>query len=478
MRWTRTAAVFVLGIVVVAAAAAPAFAQRGPYSAVAQLTTADGAAAGRVDLLGLDGLLGSDSGSGGGSVEFAEPALTGRGLAGLPQGVIVLAQLRGLPPGFHGFHVHETGRCDGPSFTSAGGHFDAVGASHPNHAGDMPVVHVSGDGTATAAFVTDRFTVRRLFDVDGSAIVVHADPDNYANIPTDRYDPDPDASTRATGDAGDPIACGVVSRGRFAEGEGGDEGRTVAAARILRRDGSSAGEAAFGRAGGKTFVAAFLYRIPVGFHGFHVHETGRCDRPSFASAGGHLNPTGVGHGGHAGDLPVAYVTGARVGVAVFDTDRLRIRDLLDGDGSAIVVHADADNYANIPIDRYDPNPDAITLSTGDAGDRIACGVVRRVVRCTISVSPSRFRAGERAILRARVRSGGRPLRDTVVFAHGPGFAAGAATNGRGVARIPIRPMYPGRVRVQVDESAETLGCATARPVVAGPGAGAALTGRS
>jgi Cu-Zn family superoxide dismutase len=49
-----------------------------------------------------------------------------------------------------------------------------------------------------------------LFDLDGSAIIVHANPDNYANIPKDRYDPDPDATTLATGDAGGRVACGVI----------------------------------------------------------------------------------------------------------------------------------------------------------------------------------------------------------------------------------------------------------------------------
>jgi superoxide dismutase, Cu-Zn family len=52
--------------------------------------------------------------------------------------------------------------------------------------------------------------VEQLRDADGSAVILHANPDSYANIPTDRYDPDPDATTRATGDASGRLACGAV----------------------------------------------------------------------------------------------------------------------------------------------------------------------------------------------------------------------------------------------------------------------------
>jgi Cu-Zn family superoxide dismutase len=124
--------------------------------------------------------------------------------------VRVEGQVRGLPAGFHGFHVHAIGSCVGPAFTSAGGHLNPGGASHPAHAGDMPVLLVNADGTASASFESDRFGVGNLFDTDGSAVIVHANPDNYANIPADRYDPDPDATTLATGDAGGRLACGVI----------------------------------------------------------------------------------------------------------------------------------------------------------------------------------------------------------------------------------------------------------------------------
>ena len=73
----------------------------------------------------------------------------------------------------------------------------------------MPVLLVNEDGTSRGTFQTDRFSLEDLKDADGSAVIVHAKPDNYANIP-ERYAPEPDADTLATGDAGSRAACGVV----------------------------------------------------------------------------------------------------------------------------------------------------------------------------------------------------------------------------------------------------------------------------
>ena len=138
-------------------------------------------------------------------------------------GVRVTARLHGLPSGFHGFHVHATGVCDpeaadGP-FASAGGHYPgSTGSEHAAHAGDMPSLLVTGGGSAHVSFVTDRFSVEELLDADGSAVMVHAGADNFANIPGDRYRSRtragvPDAETLKGGDSGDRMACGVVGAG-------------------------------------------------------------------------------------------------------------------------------------------------------------------------------------------------------------------------------------------------------------------------
>jgi len=128
--------------------------------------------------------------------------------------VAVDEPLEGGP--FHGFHVHAnddpsngTG-CVAPAFTSADGHLKDTGQNHPAHNGDMPVLLENADGSAEARLVTDRFSVA---DVIGRAVIVHASPDNYANIPA-RYLTGTltavDQTTFNTGDAGGRIACGVI----------------------------------------------------------------------------------------------------------------------------------------------------------------------------------------------------------------------------------------------------------------------------
>jgi len=141
--------------------------------------------------------------------------------SGAPVGVVtftqdgpnvkVSAEVKGLPAGFHGFHIHAVGTCDASTaFMSAGGHYNPGGATHADHAGDMPSLYFNSSGSASATFATDRFAVADLFDADGSAVMVHADRDNFGNIPA-RYGVTPDEMTLATGDAGARSACGVVS---------------------------------------------------------------------------------------------------------------------------------------------------------------------------------------------------------------------------------------------------------------------------
>lgn len=124
-------------------------------------------------------------------------------------GVRVRVEVNGLPPGFHGFHIHSVALCEAP-FTTAGGHWNPAGQTHPSHAGDQPVLMVNADGTGSLSFVSDRYGLTDLFDADGNAFIVHANPDNYANVL--RYGT-PDATTLATGDAGGRIACGVIQPG-------------------------------------------------------------------------------------------------------------------------------------------------------------------------------------------------------------------------------------------------------------------------
>src|SRR3954452_18408940 len=123
-----------------------------------------------------------------------------------------------LTPGFHGIHLHSVGKCDGPDFTSAGGHLAAPGQTHGGHSGDFPPLYVTADGTGAETFTTNHVTMDQVFDADGSAVIVHGGADNLANIPA-RYSSNapgapatgPDATTNGTGDSGARVLCGFMS---------------------------------------------------------------------------------------------------------------------------------------------------------------------------------------------------------------------------------------------------------------------------
>lgn len=121
-------------------------------------------------------------------------------------GVLIRVTLKNAPAGIHGLHVHNVARCDPPTFDTAGPHFNPAESQHgflnPKgaHAGDLPNVHASRDGQLEVEHLAPWATLRpgptSLFDADGSALVLHAGPDDY------RTDP--------TGNAGTRLACGVV----------------------------------------------------------------------------------------------------------------------------------------------------------------------------------------------------------------------------------------------------------------------------
>lgn len=123
-----------------------------------------------------------------------------------PNGVLISADVSGLTPGPHGFHIHSVGACT-PDFSAAGGHFDPDDEGHGFmheeswHPGDLPNLHAGDDGIARADYFADRVSLAAdadgsLVDADGSAIIIHAKPDSYG--------PEPGASDR--------VACGVIER--------------------------------------------------------------------------------------------------------------------------------------------------------------------------------------------------------------------------------------------------------------------------
>ncbi|MGR6328638.1 superoxide dismutase family protein [Sphingomonas sp. XXL09] len=111
--------------------------------------------------------------------------------------------VKGLPAGTHGAHIHMTGRCDAPDFTTAGGHWNPDQKKHGTmnpqgpHEGDLPNLTVGTDGRGTLGVTIPGQTLAGLLDADGAAIVVHAGPD--------------DLMTDPSGNSGGRIACGVFA---------------------------------------------------------------------------------------------------------------------------------------------------------------------------------------------------------------------------------------------------------------------------
>ena len=128
-----------------------------------------------------------------------------------PAGLLIHLDLAGLPPGEHAFHIHEKGRCDAKDgFRSAGGHFAPDREPHGfksgqgHHAGDMPNQFVGPDGRLRGDVLNAKVQLSpaSLLDEDGSALVLHARPDDYNSQPA--------------GDAGERVACAVIRRGGIA----------------------------------------------------------------------------------------------------------------------------------------------------------------------------------------------------------------------------------------------------------------------
>jgi superoxide dismutase, Cu-Zn family len=140
-----------------------------------------------------------------GTAEFVERA------QGTGKLVEITVTASGLKPGMHGVHLHAVGKCE-PDFTAAGGHFDPgpaanmdPDANHPFHMGDIPNLQVGADGKGTMKIVTSRVTLSdgplSLFDADGSAIVIHGNPDQGIT------------GEPKSGVSGGPrLACGVITR--------------------------------------------------------------------------------------------------------------------------------------------------------------------------------------------------------------------------------------------------------------------------
>ena len=128
-------------------------------------------------------------------------------LKSVRKGVKISLAVKDLPPGTHAMHIHAVGKCEPPDFSSAGPHFNPYhkmhGTKNPKgaHAGDLPNIVVGADGAVRVEVVAKDVTLGQgatsLFQPGGTALVIHADPD--------------DEITDPAGNAGARIACGVIT---------------------------------------------------------------------------------------------------------------------------------------------------------------------------------------------------------------------------------------------------------------------------
>jgi Cu-Zn family superoxide dismutase len=130
-------------------------------------------------------------------------------LSQTPAGVLLKLDVKGLPAGEHAFHIHAVGKCEPPSFESAGAHFNPGNEKHGmlaghGHAGDMPNLHIPPSGELSVEVLNATITLEKgkpnsVFQSAGTTVVIHEGKDDYKSDPA--------------GNSGNRIACGVITEG-------------------------------------------------------------------------------------------------------------------------------------------------------------------------------------------------------------------------------------------------------------------------
>jgi superoxide dismutase, Cu-Zn family len=125
-----------------------------------------------------------------------------------PHGVVLKLELKNATPGIHGLHMHDVGKCDPPTFESAGGHFNPTRRAHGflnprgQHAGDLPNIAVPAAAEQTLEYFVTDVTIEpgptSILDANGTSLVIHSGRDDYLSDPA--------------GESGDRLACGPITR--------------------------------------------------------------------------------------------------------------------------------------------------------------------------------------------------------------------------------------------------------------------------
>ncbi|MFD2045305.1 superoxide dismutase family protein [Ornithinibacillus salinisoli] len=151
-----------------------------------------------------------------------------------------------------------------------------------------------------------------------------------------------------------------------------DESKTTILVSMVNTSGDIIGEAMLEQKKDGVLIALEATQLSPGIHGFHIHAVGKCQTPTFGSAEGHFNPTNANHGfndpegPHAGDLPNIEVAEdgtvkAEVLAELVTLEKGKENSLLKEGGTSLMIHSEADDYESQP--------------SGDAGERVACGVI-------------------------------------------------------------------------------------------------------
>ena len=167
-----------------------------------------------------------------------------------------------------------------------------------------------------------------------------------------------------------PLRCWVLTVALLWATTGFDQS---AHADIANAQGQKIGTAQIRLSGSGVRIDVKVSQLPLGMHGIHIHNVGKCEGPAFASAGPHFNPASKKHGKdnpagpHGGDLPMLKVNADGSGEASLLDPNATLGDgpnsLFHEDGTSLVIHADPDDYKTDPA--------------GNSGARIACGVIEK-----------------------------------------------------------------------------------------------------